>query len=81
MAAYRLALEIDPRLTEGHCRIGMLLQQRGQLQDASGFLEQARALDPQDADIHVRLGNISLRRAGWMPRPSLITRPHAQAAR
>ncbi len=55
---YRRALEIDPTSAGAHHLLGVLLGQRGQLQEAAALLEQAVAAESDFAAAHAALGNV-----------------------
>jgi tetratricopeptide (TPR) repeat protein len=56
MAAYRSALEIDPRLADAHLNLGRLLHERGETAAAEAHYRQALAVRPDDATAAFNLG-------------------------
>jgi tetratricopeptide (TPR) repeat protein len=56
MAAYRRALEIDPRLADAHLNLGRLLHERGEAATAEAHYRQALAARPEDATAIFNLG-------------------------
>jgi tetratricopeptide (TPR) repeat protein len=56
MAAYRRALEIDPRLADAHLNLGRLLHERGEPAAAEAHYRQALAVRPDDATAAFNLG-------------------------
>ncbi len=56
MAAYRRALEIDPRLADAHLNLGRLLHERGEPGAAEAHYRQALAVRPDDATAAFNLG-------------------------
>lgn len=56
---YRQVVELDPDLAWAHSRIGAILAQQGDLDDAYGALTLAVQLDPKLAQAHSNLGNVA----------------------
>jgi tetratricopeptide (TPR) repeat protein len=56
MAAYRRALEIDPRLADAHLNLGRLLHERGEAAAAEAHYRQALAARPEDTTAAFNLG-------------------------
>jgi hypothetical protein len=57
-AAYRRALELDPKRTSALFNLGLLEQDKGQLKEARKHFEQVVAIEPQHAWAHYQLGAI-----------------------
>lgn len=56
LAAFTLAIEENPRLTEAHMGVGDVHRQRGDYEAASRAYEQATRLQPNSFDAHYYLG-------------------------
>ncbi len=57
-AAYRRALELDPKRTSALFNLALLEQDNGRLEDARHHLEQVIAIEPQHAWAHYQLGAV-----------------------
>jgi Flp pilus assembly protein TadD len=57
-AAYRRALELDPKRTSALFNLALLEQDKGRLDDARQHLEQVIAIEPQHAWAHYQLGAV-----------------------
>jgi tetratricopeptide (TPR) repeat protein len=66
MAAYRRALELDPRLADAHLNLGRLLHERGEAAAAEDHYRQALAARPEDATAVFNLG-VALQDLGRLP--------------
>jgi len=58
-AAYRRALELDPKRTSALFNLALLEQDKGRLKEARQHLEQVIAIEPQHAWAHYQLGAIA----------------------
>jgi hypothetical protein len=76
-AAYRHAVELDPRRASAQYNLALLLQQQGKTSDARHLYEKVVELDPRHAWAHYQLGALAERR-GDKPR---AVREYAQAFR
>jgi protein O-GlcNAc transferase len=61
MALVRRALDLDPRLTAGHCNLGYMLADGDQFDDAIASFRAALGLDPDLPEVHNNLGNIQMK--------------------
>lgn len=61
-AAYRRALELDPRSTAIHFNLAVLLQQQRRLREAQQALLQVLEIDPRHAWTHYQLGMLAAER-------------------
>jgi tetratricopeptide (TPR) repeat protein len=76
-AAYRHAVELDPRRSSAQFNLALLLQQQGKTAEARQLYEKVVELDPRHAWAHYQLGALAERR-GDKPR---AVREYAQAFR
>lgn len=56
LAAFNLAIEENPRMTEAHMGVGDIYRQKGDYAKASESYEEAARLQPQSFDAHYYLG-------------------------
>jgi hypothetical protein len=61
-AAYRRAVEIDPKRASALFNLGLLLQQQGNLHESRQMYERVLAADPNHAWAHYELGTVFERR-------------------
>jgi tetratricopeptide (TPR) repeat protein len=57
-AAYRRAVELDPRKVSALFNLGLLLQQQGNEKDAASLFKRVLELDPKHAAAHYQMGSI-----------------------
>ncbi len=52
IAAYKRALEIDPQAPNVHYHLGLIYKERGELEEALTYFQQAYDIQPRDRDAH-----------------------------
>ena len=57
-AAYRAALQLDPKRAEVHANLGLLLQGQGRLEEAEEHYRSAVAGNPRQAQIHMNFASL-----------------------
>jgi protein O-GlcNAc transferase len=55
------AVQLNPRLTEAHCNLGLVQASLGRVREARANYRQALEIEPDRADTHHNLGNALLR--------------------
>jgi len=57
-----MGLQIDPDNADMHVKLGNVLVQKGQADEAISHFQQALQINPDNADTHVNLGNILMQK-------------------
>jgi tetratricopeptide (TPR) repeat protein/tRNA A-37 threonylcarbamoyl transferase component Bud32 len=65
-AAYRRAIELDPKFALPHKNLGLLFVARGDLARAEAAFRQAIKVDPRHVSAHYNLGNALQVRGDWV---------------
>lgn len=58
VAAYRLAVQIDPSFADAHCNLGTLLYNKGEREAASRHYQQALEAEPNHLEANFNLANL-----------------------